>query len=83
MFCACIDLLLLDVIRRAVQHAGIGKHCDRFAGCRKGRGCHRMNVRREGLALQDQPDHARHGKWVLGRSPEITSSIEREEVVIE
>lgn len=42
-----------------------------------------MNVRREGLALQDQPDHARHGKWVLGRSPEITSSIEREEVVIE
>jgi hypothetical protein len=33
-----------------------------------------MNMRREGLALQDQQDHARHGKGVLGRSPEITSS---------
>ena len=34
-----------------------------------------MNVRREGLALQDQPDRAGHGKWVSRQSPEITSSI--------
>ena len=34
-----------------------------------------MNVRREGLASQDQPDRAGHGKWVSRQSPEITSSI--------
>jgi hypothetical protein len=69
--CACIDSLLPGVIHCAVQHIGIVKHC--FAGYRKG-GCHQMNMRREGLALQDQLDHAGHGKGVLGRSPEITSS---------